>query len=178
MNPSHDVSVLIVGAGPTGLTAALELSRLGIGVRIVDRALERSLTSRALGIQARTVELLRVRGVADEMLRLGNPATATTLYSAGEKLAAIELHRMPSDFNYLLLLAQSETERLLTQQLNRQGVKIERGVELIALTRHADGVSAVLRSGEGAEEVLDASYLIAADASGTRIPKGPGLPLT
>ena len=66
MNPSHDVSVLIVGAGPTGLTAALELSRLGIGVRIVDRALERSLTSRALGIQARTVELLRVRGVADE----------------------------------------------------------------------------------------------------------------
>jgi len=178
MNPSHDVSVLIVGAGPTGLTAALELSRLGIGVRIVDRALERSLTSRALGIQARTVELLRVRGVADEMLQLGNPATATTLYSAGEKLAAIQLHRMPSEFNYLLLLAQSETERLLTQQLNRQGVKIERGVELIALTRHADSVSAVLRSGHGAEEVLDASYLIAADGSHSAIRKALGLPFT
>jgi 2-polyprenyl-6-methoxyphenol hydroxylase-like FAD-dependent oxidoreductase len=146
MNPSHDVPVLIVGAGPTGLTAALELSRLGVGVRIIDRAPERSLTSRALGIQPRTVELLRVRGVGDEMLRLGNPARVTALYSEGVKLAAIELHRMPSEFNYVLLLAQSETERLLTEALNRQGVKIERGVELIGLTQQRDGVSAVLRS--------------------------------
>jgi hypothetical protein len=53
---------------------------------------------------------------------------------------------MPSEFNYVLLLAQSETERLLTEALNRQGVKIERGVELIGLTQQRDGVSAVLRS--------------------------------
>src|SRR6478609_2039936 len=178
MNPSHDVAVLIAGAGPTGLTAALELSRLGIGVRIVDRASERSLTSRALGIQARTVELLRVRGVGDELVRLGNPARSTTLYSAGEKLASIELHRMPSEFNYVLLLAQSDTERLLTQQLNRQGVKIERGVELTAITQHRDGVSAVLCSGDGAEEMLDASYLIAADGSHSAIRKALGLPFT
>jgi 2-polyprenyl-6-methoxyphenol hydroxylase-like FAD-dependent oxidoreductase len=178
MNPSHQVLVLIVGAGPTGLTAALELSRLGIGVRIVDRAPERSLTSRALGIQARTVELLRVRGVGDEMLQLGNRARATTLYSRGEKLAAIELHRMPSQFNYVLLLAQSDTERLVTEQLSRQGIKVERGVELITLTRRCDGVSAVLRSGDGAEEALDASYLIAADGSHSMIRKTLGLPFT
>jgi 2-polyprenyl-6-methoxyphenol hydroxylase-like FAD-dependent oxidoreductase len=178
MNPSHDVPVLIVGAGPTGLTAALELSRLGVGVRIVDRASERSLTSRALGIQARTVELLRVRGVGDEMVQLGNAARATALYSEGEKLAAIELHRMPSEFNYVLLLAQSETERLLTEALNRQGVKIERGVELTALTQERDGVSVVLRSGDGAEEVVDAAYLIAADGSHSAIRKSLGLPFT
>src|SRR6476620_38330 len=104
MNPSLDMSVLVAGAGPTGLTAAMELSRLGVDVRIVDRAPERSLTSRALGIQARTVELLRVRGVGDELVRLGNRARATTLYSDGARLAAIELHRMPAEFNYLLLL--------------------------------------------------------------------------
>ena len=178
MNLSHDVPVLIVGAGPTGLTAALELSRLGISVRIVDRAPERCLTSRALGIQARTVELLRVRGVGDELVGLGNPARATTLYSDGQTLAAIELHRMPSEFNYVLLLAQSDTERLLAEQLNRQGVKIERGVELIALTQRRDGVSAVLRSGAGAEEVLDASYLIAADGSHSAIRKALGLRFT
>jgi 2-polyprenyl-6-methoxyphenol hydroxylase-like FAD-dependent oxidoreductase len=178
MNPSHDVPVLIVGAGPTGLTAALELSRLGVGVRIIDRAPERSLTSRALGIQPRTVELLRVRGVGDEMLRLGNPARATALYSEGVMLAAIELHRMPSEFNYVLLLAQSETERLLTEALNRQGVKIERGVGLIGLTQQRDGVSAVLRSGDGAQEVVDATYLIAADGSHSAIRKALGLPFT
>jgi 2-polyprenyl-6-methoxyphenol hydroxylase-like FAD-dependent oxidoreductase len=131
----NHVPVLIVGAGPTGLTAAIELSRLGIGVRIIDRAPERSLTSRALGVQARTVELLRVRGVGDEMLRLGNRARATMLYSGGGKLAAIELHRMPSEYNYVLLLAQSETERLLTEQLNRHGVKVERAVEMVSVSR-------------------------------------------
>jgi 2-polyprenyl-6-methoxyphenol hydroxylase-like FAD-dependent oxidoreductase len=178
MNASHEVPVLIIGAGPTGLTAALELSRLGIDIRIVDRAPERSLTSRALGIQARTVELLRVRGVGDELVRLGNRARATALYSDGERLAAIELHRMPSEFNYVLLLAQSDTERLLTEQLNRQGVKIERGVELAALTQQRDGVSAVLRSGDGAEETVDVSYLIAADGPHSAIRKALGLPFT
>ena len=143
--------VLIVGAGPTGLTAAVELSRLGIGVRIVDRATAPSPTSRALGVQARTVELLRSRGVGDEMLRLGNRAASTALYAHGAKLAVIELHRMPSEFNFVLLLAQSDTERLLTEQLERQGGKVERGVELVSLTqrRSGDSVSVVLRSGDG-----------------------------
>jgi len=178
MNTSHDVAVLIIGAGPTGLTAALELSRLGVGVRIVDRAAERSLTSRALGIQARTVELLRVRGIGDELVELGNPAGSTTLYSEGRRLAGIELHRMPSEFNYVLLLAQSETERLLTEQLNRQGVKVERGVALLTVTQRQDSVSAVLRSGDGAQEVVDASYLIAADGPRSAIRKALGLAFT
>jgi 2-polyprenyl-6-methoxyphenol hydroxylase-like FAD-dependent oxidoreductase len=170
-----DVPVVIVGAGPTGLTAAMELSRLGVDVRVIDRAPERSLTSRALGVQARTVELLRVRGVGDEMLRLGNRARATTLYSGGEKLAAIELHRMPSEFNYVLLLAQSETERLLAEQLNRQGVKVERGVEVVSVSPSADHVSVQLRS-DGSEETVTASYLIAADGPHSTIRKVLGLP--
>jgi 2-polyprenyl-6-methoxyphenol hydroxylase-like FAD-dependent oxidoreductase len=173
---NHDVPVLIVGAGPTGLTAAVELSRLGVDVRIIDRAPERSLTSRALGVQARTVELLRVRGVGDEMLRLGNRASATTLYSGGERLAAIELHRMPSEFNYVLLVAQSETERLLTEQLNRQGVKVERGVEMVSVSLRPDHVGVQLRNGSGTTEAVTASYLIAADGSHSAIRNQLGLP--
>lgn len=172
---SH-VPVLIVGAGPTGLTAAMELSRLGVDVRIVDRAAERSLTSRALGVQARTVELLRARGVGDEMLREGNRASQTTLYAGGQKLAAIELHRMSSEFNYVLLLAQSETERLLTEQLTRQGVKVERGVEMTSVSQRPDHVAVRLRTGAGTEEVVTASYVIAADGSHSAIRKALGLP--
>jgi 2-polyprenyl-6-methoxyphenol hydroxylase-like FAD-dependent oxidoreductase len=176
----HDqLSVLIVGAGPTGLTAAVELSRLGVSMRIIDKAPERSTTSRALGIQARTVELLRDRGVGEEMLRLGNRAGATALYGRGRRLAAIELHRIPSRYNYILLLAQSETERLLTEQLERQGVKVERRVELVSFAQgrsEEDGVQVLLRGGDGMQEVLDACYLIAADGSHSVARKALGLP--
>jgi 2-polyprenyl-6-methoxyphenol hydroxylase-like FAD-dependent oxidoreductase len=173
-----ELPILIVGAGPTGLAAAVELSRFGIGVRVVEKAPEPSTTSRALGVQARTIELLCPRGVGDEMLRLGNRARATALYACGEKLAAIELHRMPSEFNYVLLLAQSETERLLTEQLTRQGGKVERGVELVTMSQGGDDVGAVLRSGDGTEEVVRASFVIAADGSHSAIRKMLGLPFT
>jgi 2-polyprenyl-6-methoxyphenol hydroxylase-like FAD-dependent oxidoreductase len=168
--------VLIVGAGPTGLTAAIELSRLGVDVRIVDKALEASTTSRALGVQARTVELLRPRGVADEMLRIGNRASATTLYADGQRLAGIELHRMASEYNFILMLAQSETERLLTEGLSRQGVEVERGVEFESLAQDDHGVHVALRHVDGRLEVQSASYVIAADGSHSPIRKALGLP--
>jgi 2-polyprenyl-6-methoxyphenol hydroxylase-like FAD-dependent oxidoreductase len=170
MNP-----VLVVGAGPTGLTAAIELSRLGIDVRIVDKAIEPSATSRALGVQARTIELLRPRGVGDEMLRLGNRASATVLHAGGERLATIELHRMPSEFNFILMLAQSETERLLTEQLHRQGVTIERGVEFVSIDQHDDAAHVVLSHSDGSTETVTASYVIAADGSHSAIRKALGL---
>src|ERR1700712_1191824 len=118
MNHDRDhLPVLVIGAGPTGLTAALELSRMGIDVRIVDQAQEPSTTSRALGVQARTLELLRPRGVGDEMLRLGNQVRRTALHAGGDQIAAIDFSRMDSQFNFILMLAQSQTERLLAERL-------------------------------------------------------------
>ena len=177
MTQSPDIPVLIVGAGPTGLTAALELSRLGVAFRIVDRAEGPSPESRALAVQARTMELLRVRGVGESMLTLGNRAGSAAVYAEGRKLAPIELHRMPSEFNFILMLAQSETERLLTEQLAQQGIKVERGVEVTSVRRSSTEQPAevTLRSGDGPEEALTASYVIAADGPHSTIRKALGV---
>lgn len=175
MTLSSDVPVLIVGAGPTGLTAALELTRLGVAVRIVDRAAEPSPESRALAVQARTLELLRVRGVGDEMVSLGNRAHSAALHAGGGKIARIELSRMPSEFNYILMLAQSETERILTEQLSRQGVKVERGVEVTAVNSHRDHADVTVRSGSGTADTLRAHYVIAADGPHSTLRKATGL---
>ena len=173
-----DLPVLVVGAGPTGLMAALELSRLGTAVRIVDASTEPSTTSRALGVQARTLELLRPRGIGDELVALGNQARRTALHAAGHRIASIDFTGMPSQFDYILLLAQSETERVLTEQLGRQGVKVERGVRFAALTERADSVAVVLTAPDGATQTVDASYVIAADGSHSPVRKHLGLPFT
>jgi len=173
-----ELPVLVVGAGPTGLTAALELSRLGIPVRIVDRALEPSTTSRALGIQARTLELLRPRGVADEMLRLGTRASRTALHAGGHRIATVEFGRMSSQFDFILMLAQSETERLLTERLGAQGVKVERGPAFTSLEERPDCVAVTLRTEDGTAETMVASYVIAADGSHSPVRKSLGLPFT
>lgn len=171
-------AVLVVGAGPTGLTAALELTRLGVPVRIVDQAPQPSTTSRALGIQARTLELLRPRGVAEDLLRLGNRVHRTALHVHDQQIAAVDFTRMPSQFNFILMLAQSETERLLTQRLATQGVKVERGQSFTALVEHDDTVDVTLTALDGATETVRTSYLIAADGSHSPIRKCLGLAFT
>ena len=169
--------VLVVGAGPTGMTAAMELARAGVAVRIVDKLTEPSTTSRALAVQARTLELLGPRGVGEEMVRLGNPAKATTLYGRGKRLAAVELERIPSRHNYILLLSQAETERLLREQLARQGVTIERGVDMAARAQvPGSGVHAVLRHPGGELAELDAPYLRRADGAHSTVRHTLGLP--
>ena len=165
--------VLIVGAGPTGMTAAMELSRFGVPVRIVDKLLTPSTTSRALAVQARTLELFEQRGLIQEMLQIGNPGRSATIYGNGKTLGKVHLGEIKSRYNYILLISQGETERILRKQLDRQGVAIERGTEMINFSQLEsssqpglnDGVKAVLRDREGSLEELEAAYLISAEGA-------------
>lgn len=176
MTHTEDLPVLIVGAGPTGLTAAVELARLGVGVRIIDKAPAPSSTSRALGIQARTLELLRPRGIADELLSLGNRVRATALHAGGQRLGGIEFATMASEFDYILMLAQSDTERLLAEHAAALGVTVERGVEFVGLDQGDDGVQVVVRDQDGHSDTIAASYVIAADGSHSPVREALGLP--
>jgi 2-polyprenyl-6-methoxyphenol hydroxylase-like FAD-dependent oxidoreductase len=160
--------VLVVGAGPTGLTAALELARFGIPVRLVDQYSEPSTTSRALAVQSRTVELMQQRGMADEMVSLGNKGYAATLYDGAAPLGKVGLHAIDSRFNFVLLLSQSDTERILRDHLMQAGVQVERTtqmVEFVQLDGPAAGVRATLRKADGTVEELDAAYLVDAEGA-------------
>jgi 2-polyprenyl-6-methoxyphenol hydroxylase-like FAD-dependent oxidoreductase len=81
--------VLIVGAGPTGLVLALWLTKLGVSVRIVDQTDRPGTTSRALAVQARTLELYRKLGLADEVVARGHKVPAANLWVKGERKARV-----------------------------------------------------------------------------------------
>ncbi|AXF08817.1 FAD-dependent monooxygenase [Paraburkholderia sp. SIMBA_055] len=167
--------VLIVGAGPTGLAAAMSLARAHIPVRLIDRAMQPNPYSRAIGIQARTLELLEQHRLAERFLELGHRARVANLFSNGMRLAQLDFDPLHTRYPYLLFLDQSVTERLLTEHLATLGVTIERGVELTMFSQGSVGVQATLRRADGHTETLRPSYMIAADGAHSAIRHGLGL---
>ena len=162
--------VLIVGAGPTGLMAALELSRLGVPVRIIDKQAAPATTSRAVGVQARTLELFEQRGLAEEMVRLGNAGPAASIYAGGKRVLRLDFTRIDSRYHYSLFISQAETERILRTAVEKRGIRIERGVELVGLAQDMlspdrNPVSVVLRHADGHLEQAQTPWLISAEGA-------------
>ena len=157
--------VLIVGAGPTGLAAAMSLARARIPVRLVDRSPQPGRHSRAIGIQARTLELFEQHRLVEPFLELGHRAHAANLYSNGQRRIRLDFDPLLTRYPYLLFIDQTLTEQLMTDHLQTLGANVERGVELIEFTQGANGVDAQLRRPDGRIETLHASYLIAADGA-------------
>src|SRR5258705_7154488 len=125
--------VVIVGAGPTGLVLALWLSKLGVRVRIVDKVAEPGTTSRAIAIQARTLELYRQLGLSDAVVEAGVKIEAANLWVGGANIARIDLSLMgesASPFPFALAYAQDAHERLLIERLDALGIRVERPGEL------------------------------------------------
>src|ERR1044071_7286780 len=138
--PAADADVLIVGAGPTGLVLALWLTRLGVHVRIIDKTAEPGTTSRALAVQARTLELYRQIGLADTVVARGRIIAAINLWSAGKQVAHAVFGDMGaglSPFPYALIYPQDEHERLLINRLAEHGVQVERQTALVAFEETA-----------------------------------------
>jgi len=160
--------VLIVGAGPTGLALALWLSRQGIEVRVVDRCAEPGTTSRALAVQARTLELYRQLDLADAVIEHGHQVPAVNLWSRGQRAARVAFGSIGAEltpYPFLEIYPQDEHERLLIERLQRFGVSVERRTELTAFAEDGEGVRAQLRTAEGKEEVCEARYLAGCDGA-------------
>ena len=127
--------VLIIGAGPVGLTLAIELTRFGIPVRIVDKAAQRTDKSKALVLWSRTLELLdRQPGGSAPFLAAGFKVGAVSFISGDKRIARATMESVASPYPYALMIPQAETERVLEERLAALGVTVERQTEVASLS--------------------------------------------
>ncbi len=162
------VEVLIVGAGPTGLVLAICLTRLGVRVRIVDKLTAPETTSRAIGVQARTLEFYRQLGLADALVARGHKAAAMNLWVSGRHRARLPFADMGADispFPFALVVSQDEHEKILTEHLAGLGVEVERGTELLDFENADELVSARLKKSGGAIETCAANFIAGCDGA-------------
>jgi 2-polyprenyl-6-methoxyphenol hydroxylase-like FAD-dependent oxidoreductase len=157
--------VLVVGAGPVGLTMAAELARYGVAVRIIDKAAERTDKSKALVVWSRSLELMDRMRCGESFVTAGLKVRAARIFAGGSEIAHVSLDGLDTPHPYGLMLPQSETERLMEQHLNTLGVQVERGVELMQFVAGLDGVTAALRHADNYQEVVDAAWMIGCDGA-------------
>ncbi len=168
MPSSHDAEVLIVGAGPTGLVLALWLTRVGVRVRIVDKTAEPETTSRAVAVQARTLEFYNQLGLAGAVVERGRKALAVNLWVAGKRAAHAvfgDIGAGLSPFPYALIFPQDEHERLLVERLAELGVHVERRTELLGCEESTGCALARLKKPDGTVETCQADYIAGCDGA-------------
>jgi len=163
----QNTQVLIVGAGPTGLTLGLWLTRLGVAVRIIDKSAAPGGTSRALAVQARTLEFHRQIGIVDEVLEAGvkiEQLTVRTPAGVAARLPLATFGAGKTAYPFAFALPQDIHESVLVRCLEREGVEVERHTELVSFQDGAGDVTAKLRKG-GVSEFVRADYLAGADGA-------------
>jgi 2-polyprenyl-6-methoxyphenol hydroxylase-like FAD-dependent oxidoreductase len=161
-------SVLIVGAGPTGLLMACQLAIRNIPFRIIDKIEDHTTQSRALVIQARSLEIFDQLGIADNAVHQGQKVKALGVFLNGKKIVGIDVQDVGkglTKFPHILMLEQFKTEKILSDFLRDKGLKVERSVELVSFAQESGGVVSLVRHKGGKEETVNTTYLIGADGA-------------
>ncbi len=172
MATSPDPEVLIAGAGPTGLVLGLWLTRLGIPIRIIDKNPYPAAHSRALAVQARTLEFYQQLGFANELVDYGHHIAALNLWVSGRQVAHApfsDIGRDLSPFPFPLIYPQDEHEPLLIRHLAALGVQVERPTELLSFTESSKPsdapITARLRLADGSEQTCRCAFLAGCDGA-------------
>ena len=175
--PEQGGEVLVVGAGPVGLTMGCELARHGVRCRVVDADEGPTDQSRALGIQARTLEVFEDVGVVDAVLKQAKKIRGVGAFADGHRITHItfDLEGMETTYPYLLVLPQANTERILLDRLKEHGVEVERRTSLKGLSQDGSGVTATLVDAEGRASEVRAPWLVGSDGARSVVRKALGL---
>ncbi|HYR16481.1 MAG TPA: FAD-dependent monooxygenase [Mycobacterium sp.] len=174
MGDASQTQVLIAGAGPVGMTAAIELARRGIACRIVDPLVEPPRYAKAVGVQPRTLEVFEGMGVLRRILDAAVLMRGQIVYVNGERVAKLDM-TLPQDVPFgFIAIPQYATEAILREELAMHGVLVQRGVRLTGFEQDDDGVTATM-AGDAGEQILRAAYLVGADGAHSATRKGLGL---
>ncbi len=166
--------ILVVGAGPVGLTMACELARHGARIRIVDQTPEPSPYCRAIGVTPRTLEVWEDMGVANEMIDAGLWLTGLRSVIHGRDAQDAQAPSLGLPYSQLGL-PQYETERVLTRHLAQFGQAIERGVTFSHLEQDPDGVEVTLTDARGATELVRCRYVVGCDGAHSAVRRSLGI---
>ena len=177
--PAPAPSVLVVGAGPTGLTLAAELARHDVPVRIVERNGGPSTVSKALALMPRTLEVLDLMGAAEPVLAEALPVTGMSMYSSGKRIARVDIAARHTPHPGIRDLPQDRTEHILGERVRAHGVEVEWGTRLVGFGEDEGRVHASLEhagSERGETEELTVDWLVGCDGSSSRVREALGIP--
>lgn len=167
--------ILVVGAGPVGLTLAAELARHGVACRIIDRLAQPSGYCKALGVTPRTLEVWEDMGIVRPMIDAGLWLNGSRLVVNGAVVREVPTGLPDIPYASMLGLPQYETERILASHLESFGIRPERAVELKAMTPKESGVSVRLAHGDGSFEEAEFGHVIGCDGARSTVRKLLGL---
>ena len=165
---------LIVGAGPTGLAAALFLKRRGIVCRVVDQSPEPATESRALAVNPRTLEILDTLGLAPAFEAQARPIHRGCFYTGWEPIADFDFAGIHPRFS-MCVIPQATSEKLLTEALAAEGIHPERGVRLDSLTQHGGDARVVLIHSDGRSEIIESPVVLGADGAHSTVRESQGI---
>ena len=163
MNTTNNkTKILIVGAGPTGLTMASELTRHGIPCRIIDQKSGVTDKTKALSVQSRTMEVFEDMGIVDEVLERGRIVSGFSMYSEGKRIFQVTSGELDTPYSFNMLYPQFETERSLYNHLTNLGADVDWNTEVLELEQN-EQIKVKLQDAKGNMESLEPDYLIACD---------------
>ena len=171
----NDVQVLVVGAGPAGLTLASELLAQGVSTRIIDQRDGAVSASQALAIHARSLELFDAAGIADRTVAAGQPMRRMHMYVDGGELVTLDFHHNGSRFGYGLGIPQRKTELILRERIAELGGEVTPRTELLAFEQTEIGIVARVTDADGAVQSIRAQYMVGCDGAHSRVRHGLGL---